>query len=69
MTAMMWLKELINLLNEEALLFIPGILNVALPCFSYGDENFKKNILLKISQFLAYFKYFIQFNRLLLTSI
>lgn len=48
MTAMMWLNELINLLNDEAIFFIPGILNVTLPCFSYGEDGLKKNILLKI---------------------
>ena len=49
MTAMMWLKELTHLLNDEAVFFIPGILNVILPCFSYGEEGLKKNILLIIS--------------------
>jgi hypothetical protein len=42
----MWLKELTILLspNDKVLLFMPGILNVILPCLSYGDENLKKNI-------------------------
>ena len=44
LTAMMWLKELTSLLEERALFFMPGILNVTLPCLSYSDENLKKNI-------------------------
>ena len=44
LTAMMWLKELTSLLEERALFFMPGILNVTLPCLSYNDENLKKNI-------------------------
>ena len=44
LTAMTWLRELTNLLGERALFFMPGILNVTLPCLSYGDENLKKNI-------------------------
>jgi len=44
LTAMMWLKELTSLLEERALFFMPGILNVTLPCLSYSDDNLKKNI-------------------------
>ncbi len=43
LTAMMWLKELTNLSGERALYFMPGILNVTLPCISYGDDYLKKN--------------------------
>ena len=41
---MQWLKELSELSGERALYFLPGILNVTLPCVSYGDEFTKKSI-------------------------
>lgn len=40
-TAMIWLKELINIVGDHSLYFMPGILNVILPCLSYNDEGFK----------------------------
>lgn len=43
-TAMIWLKELINIIGNNALYFMPGILNVTLPCLSYSDDGLKKNI-------------------------
>ena len=68
LTAMLWLKELINLLGDNSLSKLPvdiiytcsfiyisflincvfflfqGILNVVLPCLSYGDDNLKRNV-------------------------
>ena len=44
LTAMLWLKELVNLLGDRALYFMPGILGVILPCFAFNDEAIKKNI-------------------------
>ena len=41
---MLWLKELVNLLGDRALYFMPGILSVILPCFAFSDEAIKKNI-------------------------
>lgn len=38
--AMVWLKELIHIVGDHSLYFMPGILNVTLPCLSYGDEGF-----------------------------
>jgi vacuole morphology and inheritance protein 14 len=40
-TAMVWLKELINIVGDHSLYFMPGILNVILPCLSYNEEGFK----------------------------
>jgi len=40
-TAMIWLKELINIVADHSLYFMPGILNVILPCLSYNEEGFK----------------------------
>lgn len=40
-TAMIWLKELINIVGDHSLYFMPGILNVTLPCLSYPEENYK----------------------------
>lgn len=40
-TAMIWLKELINIVGDRSLYFMPGILNAVLPCLSYNDEGFK----------------------------
>ena len=43
-TSMVWLKELVSLIGDNALYFMPGILNVILPCLSYSDEGLKRNI-------------------------
>ena len=43
-TAMVWLKELVNIVGDHSLYFMPGILNVILPCLSYSDDGYKKNI-------------------------
>lgn len=39
--AMIWLKELINIVGDHSLYFMPGILNVILPCLSFSDDSFK----------------------------
>ena len=39
--AMVWLKELINIVGDHSLYFMPGILNVILPCLSFSDDSFK----------------------------
>ena len=43
-TAIVWLKELVNIIGSNSLDFMPGILNVILPCLSYSEDGVKKSI-------------------------
>jgi vacuole morphology and inheritance protein 14 len=43
-TSMIWLKELVNIIGNNSLYFMPGILNVILPCLSYPDDGLKRTI-------------------------
>ncbi len=43
-TAIVWLKELVNIIGSNSLNFMPGILNVILPCLSYSEDGVRKSI-------------------------
>ena len=40
-TALVWIREFVNLAGPEMLPFVSGILTAVLPCLSYNDDTHK----------------------------